>query len=92
MMIKDATAWLASALAAGSLGFAGCAIIAGLDNTYDLDPGAGGAASSAGVGGGGGSTSCTDSSACNDLNACTIDTCDTAVGICVGTQAPDGPV
>jgi hypothetical protein len=94
-MIKDATAWLASVVAAGSLGFAGCAIIAGLDNTYENDAGAGGGGASDGAGGGGGaggSTSCTDSSACNDLNACTIDMCDTAVGTCVSTQAPDGPL
>jgi hypothetical protein len=62
-----------------------------------FEPGNGFATGSSGSGGGGqggagGSTGCDDNSQCNDLVACTVDTCDTEAGTCMFTQAPDGPV
>lgn len=45
-----------------------------------------------GGGGAGGAAGCADNSQCNDLVSCTVDTCDTAAGKCVFTEASDGPV
>ena len=76
-----------SILALALLSF-GALLPAACTQDFGIFDNTGGSSSSSSSGG----TTCTTNADCNDTNACTTDTCDTATGKCSYANVTDGPV